>query len=124
MKKQIISVLLVLSMMFTLLPATALAENSTRSTEPMLTKLTVQDKDGKPVSLLDSDGTTTISLGETYTFEVSFSNAEQVQNVYITSTKGNDKAVLETIYDENEHIFVSTGLFRSEEHTSELQSPR
>lgn len=114
MKKRIISALLVLSMMLALLPTTALAEDSARPAEPMLTGLTVLDKNGKIVSLLDNNETTTVSLGEIYTFEVSFSNAEQIHKVYITSTKGNEKVFLETTFNENKHVFVSTGFFNDD----------
>ena len=114
MKKRIISAFLVLSIVFTLLPARAFAASSVRATEPTLTALTVQDKDGKTISLLDGNGAATVSLGETYTFKAVFSNADEVQSVYITSTKGNEKAILEASYDQNEHAFISTGFFNDD----------
>lgn len=111
MLKRILSLMLVASMTITILSKTALADHEEAIGEPTLTALTLRNSDGELVSLLNNSEAVTVSLGTTYTFEAVFSNAEQISKVYITSTKGNEKRLLKTSYDEEAGAFVSNGFF-------------
>ena len=111
MRKRILSALLTLSLMLSFLPISVSAENLDSSGEPTLTGLTVQSDDGEKVQLLNNSEEVTVSLGSSYTFEATFSNVEQISEVYITSTKNGVKKYLETSYDTNTGCFVSAGFF-------------
>lgn len=99
MRKRILSVLLMLSLMLSLLSTSALADNLEQSDEPTLTELTVQNSDGEKVQLLNNSEEITVSLGSSYSFEATFTNVDQISEVYITSTKNGVKKFLETSYD-------------------------
>lgn len=116
MRKRILSVLLMLSLMLSLLSTSALADNLEQSDEPTLTELTVQNSDGEKVQLLNNSEEITVSLGSSYSFEATFTNVDQISEVYITSTKNGVKKFLETSYDTNKGCFVSTGLFDNDKN--------
>lgn len=111
MKKRLLSILLVLCMVLALLPGTAWAVDSSDTDKPTLTALSVQNSDGEMVSLLNNSEAGAISLGDSYVFEATFTNAEQISKVYITSTKDGEKKFLETSYNDGKKAFVSNGTF-------------
>ena len=111
MRKRILSALLMLSLMLSFLPTSVSAENLDSSGEPTLTGLTLQNDNGEKVQLLNNSEEVTVSLGSSYTFEATFSNVEQISEVYITSTKSGVKKYLDTTYDTDAKCFISTGLF-------------
>lgn len=113
MKKQMVSILLILGVLLAIIPVSVRGENIVGVVEPTLISLDVQDSTGNTISLLDNGGTS-ISLGDAYTFKASFSDSELIHNVFITSTKGREKAILDTYYDKNENAYISTGYFNGD----------
>lgn len=117
MKKRFISTLLVFCLMVALLPWTSWAVSATSTGEPTLTALTVQNSDGEAVSILDNASSAlNLTLEGPYKFAATFSHTDQIQNVYITSIKDNEKKYLETSYNEQSGAFISNGYFDDDEN--------
>ena len=104
---RLLSLLLVLCMVLALLPTNASAANSSASTEPKLTQLYVINSSGKRQSLLN--GVITFTLGSSYSFEAVFTNSEQIDKVYVTSTREGETKCLEAT--RNGNSFVTSGYF-------------
>lgn len=111
MKKRVMSILLALYVVFSALSANmwAAAQNSAEMTE--LTSLCVTNSDGEMVSLLDDH--VSVSLGKEYSFSAAFSDADQVSDVYIVSTKGDQIKRLKAQWDGS--AFVTSGAFDGDE---------
>ncbi len=112
--KQLLSLALACCLLVGIFPTTALAAISTQlaegnggNGEPELLELTVEDKNGNVVSLLENEPI--VSMGESYTFAVTFSNPSKIKKVYITSTKESGTKYLEAIWDGS--AFKTQGLF-------------
>ena len=49
--------------------------------------------------------------GTQFDFEVKFDHPEQINTIYITSTRNNETKYLEAVYDENKGAFITNGFF-------------
>ena len=107
MKKRLLATLLALCLVLGLIPGEAWASHAGNSGEVKLLSLSVTDSGGKVISLLDKG--VSVSLGKNYSFSATFSNADQLGKVYITSTKGNETKYLEAYRDGS--AYVTRGLF-------------
>ena len=96
-RKRWISALLTVAMLLAALPASALEAGAAEAGAPELTRLTVEAADGREISLLEGD--VAEDLGESYSFTAVFDHPEQIQSVYITSTKGSAVRLLEARWD-------------------------
>ena len=84
-RKRWISALLTAAMLLVALPASALEAGAAEAGTPELTRLTVEAADGREISLLEGD--VAEDLGESYSFTAVFDHPEQIESVYITSTR-------------------------------------
>ena len=116
MKNRLLPTLLVVCMIVALLPQTSWAATTTSTGEPTLIGLMVRTSDGETVSILDNAPTTDLSLAKPYIFTAEFSHANEIKDVYITSTDNGEKKFLETHYDEQSGMFVSNGYFDDDEN--------
>ena len=96
-RKRWISALLTAAMLLVALPASALEAGAAEAGTPELTRLTVEAADGREISLLEGD--VAEDLGESYSFTAVFDHPEQIESVYITSTKGSAVRLLEARWD-------------------------
>ena len=88
--RQALSILLVCAMLTGALPIAARASGAGEGGgRPELLSLTVMDRNGETVSLTEK--ASTVLLGESYTFSVTFSHAEAIRAVYVTSTVASRK---------------------------------
>jgi len=121
MKKRLTSFLLALAVILTFVPthaiATDLNENNALYKSPTVTELLLsyeENGDLKSVSLLPMDTEQpqiALSNGTFPIFKVKFDNNSRLNRVYITSTKGDDTKYLEAIYDQEEEMYITSGLF-------------
>ena len=111
--KQWISCILLIAVLLTALPSGALAADRAGTGEPELQDLTVETASGQTISLLDEPGA--IDLEGRYSFTAVFSHPEQVERVYITSTKGGAVRLLEAQWDEHDRAFTTSGFFNGDE---------
>ena len=96
--RQALSILLVCAMLTGALPIAARASGAGEGGgRPELLSLTVMDRNGETVSLTEK--ASTVLLGESYTFSVTFSHAEAIRAVYVTSTVASRKEYLEAVWD-------------------------
>lgn len=102
--KRMISAVLTAAVLLTALPTAALGTNGGT---PELSALKVKTADGQELSLLEGD--TAADLGSSYSFTATFEHPEQVQSVYITSTKGSAVRMLEAQWDGT--AFTTSGWF-------------
>lgn len=112
MKKRVMSILLALCMALSILSATAWAGGQEGTKTVELTSLCVTNSDGERISLLETP--VSVSLGKKYSFSTTFSHSNQVENVYIVSTKGSQSKRLEAIWDGS--AFVTSGAFDGDEN--------
>ncbi len=49
--------------------------------------------------------------GSEFKFELDYENADQIDKLYVTSTRSNTKRYLEAVYDEEKNKFIAEGLF-------------
>ena len=103
--KKGISVVLAVILLLTSIPADALAADSGT---PKLTALTVQTASGEEVDLL-GQWSVKADLGGSYSFTATFDHADQIDSVYITSTKGGAVRMLEAQWDGT--AFTTSGWF-------------
>lgn len=75
--------------------------------EPKLISLTVTNSEGEAIPLIDTK--TSIYLGDTYSFEALFSNPDNIDKVYITSTIRGETKIIEAKW--NGSSFVSDEVF-------------
>ena len=54
--------------------------------------------------------------GTKFDFEVSFENSEQIDNLYITSTRNNETKYLKAEYDNKKQVFTTDGYFDENNH--------
>ena len=54
--------------------------------------------------------------GTKFDFEVSFENSEQIDNLYITSTRNNETKYLKVEYDNKKQVFTTDGYFDENNH--------
>lgn len=96
--RRVLGVLLVCAMLTGALPMVARASGEGEGgSRPELLSLTVVDRNGETVSLTKKSST--VLLGESYTFSATFSHAEAVRAVYVTSTVASHKEYLEAVWD-------------------------
>ena len=71
------------------------------------------------VDLLNSKSTPYISFAPSvpFTFTADFTNKENIGNVYIVSTRNNEKKSLEAYYDSKLGLYVATGYFDNANHS-------
>ncbi len=71
------------------------------------------------VDLLNSKSTPYISFSPSvpFTFTADFTNKENIGNVYIVSTRNNEKKSLEAHYDSKLDLYVATGYFDETNHS-------
>lgn len=105
-----ISVVLAVILLFTSIPVNALAADSGT---PKLTALTVQTASGEEVDLL-GQWSVKADLGDSYSFTATFDHADQIDSVYITSTKGSAVRMLET--QRNGASFTTSGWFHGDKN--------
>lgn len=106
--KQWISSVLILAILLMLFPTSVLASNLKNKETPELLTLSVKTASGEEISLLDKD-TISVDLGGSYSFSAMFSCTEQIDRVYITSTKGSAVRLLEAKWDGE--AFTTSGYF-------------
>lgn len=118
MRKRFISSLLVLCMATTLLPVKAwAAESGTALKEPAVTDLTVTYNDGgtdKTTSLLPVESNQPqipLPADGQLTFQIRFDSWEQLDKVYVTSTKDNNVKYLEAIANGTAGSYTASGCF-------------
>lgn len=109
--KQWISSVLILAILLMLFPTSVLASNLKNEETPELLTLSVKTASGEEISLLDKD-TISVDLGGSYSFSATFSYTEQIDRVYITSTKGSAVRLLEAKWDGE--AFTTSGYFNGD----------
>lgn len=105
-----ISVVLAVILLFTSIPVNALAAGSGT---PKLTALTVQTESGEEIDLL-GQWSVKADLGDSYSFTATFDHADQIDSVYITSTKGSAVRMMET--QRNGASFTTSGWFHGDKN--------
>ena len=99
-----LSIMLALCMVLSLLPVTAVAENTTSLSDPQVTSLTVSWDGGEPVDLLDKQSTVSMPVGSKPVFTVTFDNTELLNQVFVTSTKDGETKYLEAILQGTQYV--------------------
>ena len=73
----------------------------------------------KSYDLTKTDGTPPMVYympGTKFDYELTFENADQIKELYITSTRNNETKYLKATYDENKKAFVTNGYFDDNNH--------
>ena len=73
----------------------------------------------KYVDLMNQNGATPVVYflpNTEFVFEAEFENAEQIEELYITSTRNNETKYLKAVYDEEKDVFVTEGFFDENNH--------
>ena len=105
---------LVTALLLASLPIQALASSLSEAEDPELLTLTITTDSGQTASLLEEESVS-IDLEGGYSFTASFSHPEQIEAVYITSTKGSAVRHLEAQWDESVSAFTTSGFFGGDE---------
>ena len=90
--------------------------------EPSLVSLTMyydEHNEDKKVNLTSNSGMTPLVYylpNTEFVFEAKFENAEQIEELYITSTRNNETKYLKAIYDEEKDVFRTKGFFDENNH--------
>ena len=105
---------LVTALLLASLPIQALASSLSEAEDPELLTLTITTDSGQTASLLEEESVS-IDLEGGYSFTASFSHPEQIEAVYITSTKGSAVRLLEAQWDESVSAFTTSGFFGGDE---------
>ena len=106
--KRVFSAVLAAVLLLVSLPSEALAADSGT---PELTALTVRTESGEQIELLGQESVTA-DLGASYSFTATFDHADQIDSVYITSTKGSAVRMLEA--HRNGASFTTSGWFNGD----------
>jgi len=71
------------------------------------------------IDLLDTTTTPYVSFNPSvpFTFTADFTNEEQIENVYIVSTRNNEKKYMEATYNEKKGLYVASGYFDDLNHS-------
>ena len=73
----------------------------------------------KSYDLTQTDGTAPIVYylpGTKFDYELTFENADQIKELYVTSTRNNETKYLQATYDEEKKAFVTNGYFDESNH--------
>lgn len=118
MKKRFLSILLALCMVLTLLPVKVwAAESRTALKDPAVAELTVTYDDGgtdKTISLLPAESNQPqipLPADGQLTFQMRFDNWDQLDKVYVTSTKDNSTKYLEAVESGTAGHYTASGCF-------------
>ena len=90
--------------------------------EPSLSsfKMTYYEHDQlKSCDMLNTNGVLPIVYylpGTKFNFELSFKNADQIKDIYVTSTRNNETKYLKATYNEQKKAFVTDGYFDENDH--------
>lgn len=106
-----ISRILILAILLTGFPVSAFAKDSGNRNNPELLSLSVKTGSGQEISLLDKEPIS-IDLDGLYSFSATFSYPEQIDCVYITSTKEDAVSLLEAQW--NGESFTTNGYFNND----------
>ena len=101
-----IAIVLAICLVMPIFPVNVFAKDN-NSDEPELISLTVTNSEGEKVPLLNTSNS--IHLGKNYSFEAKFSNADEIDSVYIMSTRQNETKIIEANW--NGSSFVSDEIF-------------
>lgn len=95
--KRMISTLLISCLLLTVFPPSAFGAGDADGGAPQLLTLTVMDKEGNEVSLLEKNPI--VAIGDDYVFSMTFSNPGKIRKAYVTSTKDSKTEYLEAVWD-------------------------
>lgn len=73
----------------------------------------------KTCNLLNTNGITPSVYyvpGTKFDFELSFKNADQIKEIYVTSTRNNETKYLKATYNKQKKAFVTNGYFDENNH--------
>ena len=102
---------------------TALSQNVSVSyieNEATIEEFKLYYNNGKEtVDLLNTNGVKPrvyFAPGTEFVFNLKYDHPEQINKVYVTSTRNNEKKYLEATYDESKGVFVTSGYFDANNH--------
>ena len=90
--------------------------------EPSLTSFKMhynEHNEIKTCDILNTDGVLPVVYylpGTKFDYELSFKNADQIKEIYVTSTRNNETKYLKATYNEKKQAFVTDGYFDENNH--------